>query len=151
VDDNIAKAGFRQALRTLPAAARVVLSKKFNDGQDLSGGQWQRMGIARGIYRDAAVLIADEPAAALDARAEARVSPGCSTPARAATGRRTTVLVTHRLANVGEHRPHSGTGQGNARRAGHARGTDGGAGLYRELFEIQAGAYRAAAGRVDGG
>jgi hypothetical protein len=76
VDDNIANAGFRQALRTLPAAARVVLSKKFNDGQDLSGGQWQRMGIARGIYRDAAVLIADEPAAALDARAEARVFAG---------------------------------------------------------------------------
>ena len=83
-------------IATLPAGPDTVLSRQFNDGQDLSGGQWQRMGIARGMYRDAAVLVADEPTAALDAKAEARVFEGL----REATARRTTILVTHRLANI---------------------------------------------------
>ena len=45
-----------------------MLSKKFEDGHDLSGGQWQRIGVARGLYRDAALIVADEPSSALDTR-----------------------------------------------------------------------------------
>jgi ABC-type sugar transport system ATPase subunit len=58
------------------------------------------MGIARGIYRDASLLIADEPTAALDAKAEARVFAGLQHASTATHGRRTTILVTHRQANI---------------------------------------------------
>ena len=73
-----------------------MLSKQFAQGHDLSGGQWQRLAGARALYRDAAVLIADEPTASLDARAEARFYRTLSRIARG----RTVILVTHRLGTV---------------------------------------------------
>ena len=48
----------------------TLLAREFKDGAELSGGQWQRIAAARGIYRTAPLLIMDEPTAALDARAE---------------------------------------------------------------------------------
>ncbi len=90
-----------EVVASLPDGAATILSKQFLDGRDLSVGQWQRIGVARGVYRDAAVLIADEPTAALDARAEARVFDGLRrASSRTDGGSRTTVLVTHRLVNV---------------------------------------------------
>lgn len=74
----------------------AMLSKEFQGGRDLSGGQWQRIGVARGLYRDAPVVVADEPTAAMDARAEKAVFGAL----RAGGADRLTVLVTHRLANV---------------------------------------------------
>ncbi|MFC6094550.1 ABC transporter ATP-binding protein [Saccharothrix lopnurensis] len=136
--DAVARSGADEVLASLPAGPDTVLSRQFNDGQDLSGGQWQRMGIARGMYRDAAVLVADEPTAALDAKAEARVFEGL----RAATARRTTILVTHRLANIrnadrivvldGGRIVEQGTHEELMAARGH----------YFELFELQAAAYR---------
>ena len=121
----------------------TLLSKKFNDSQDLSGGQWQRMGIARGIYRDASLLIADEPTAALDAKAEARVFAGLQHASTAAHGRRTTILVTHRPANIKNADRILVLEKGMLIEQGtHQELLDSG-GLYHELFEIQARAYRA--------
>ncbi|WP_441247403.1 ATP-binding cassette domain-containing protein [Kitasatospora sp. McL0602] len=74
----------------------TLLSKKFVEGCDPSGGQWQRIALARGYFRDAPLLLFDEPTSALDARAEARVFANIR---RIATGR-TVVLITHRLASV---------------------------------------------------
>jgi ATP-binding cassette subfamily B protein len=84
------QSGADEVVETLPHGENTVLSKEFRDGQDLSGGQWQRIGIARGIYRDATILIADEPTAALDAKAEARVFASLHEAAQ----HRTTILVT---------------------------------------------------------
>ena len=83
----------------LPEGWATVLSREFQSGRDLSGGQWQRLAVARGLYRDAPLVIADEPTAALDARAEHAVFGTLHGRSGAGT-ERITLLVTHRLANV---------------------------------------------------
>jgi ATP-binding cassette subfamily B protein len=141
--DAITSSGADEVIASLPAKEKTVLSKKFNDGQDLSGGQWQRMGIARGIYRDAAVLIADEPTAALDAKAEARVFAGLRHASTSGAGRRTTILVTHRLANIRSADRILVLEKGRLIEEGTHTELIGAGGLYHELYEIQARAYRA--------
>ncbi|WP_245601658.1 ABC transporter ATP-binding protein [Hamadaea tsunoensis] len=80
----------------LPQRWETLLSRYFRGGQELSGGQWQRMAIARGLYRDAPLLLWDEPTAPLDARAEAAVYESLRQLAEG----RTVLLITHRLASV---------------------------------------------------
>ncbi len=140
--DAITSSGADEVIESLPAKEKTVLSKKFNDGQDLSGGQWQRMGIARGIYRDAAVLVADEPTAALDAKAEARVFAGLRHASVSGAGRRTTILVTHRLANIRSADRILVLEKGRLIEQGTHSELIGEGGLYHELYEIQARAYR---------
>jgi ATP-binding cassette subfamily B protein len=65
-------------------------------GTDLSGGQWQRIAIARVLFRDASFLIMDEPTAALDAEAEAALF---GTITELAQGR-TVILISHRFSTV---------------------------------------------------
>lgn len=80
----------------LPRRWRTLLSKEFREGRELSAGEWQRFAVARGLFRDAPIVIWDEPTAPLDARAEAAVYEALR---HMATGR-TVVLITHRLASV---------------------------------------------------
>lgn len=89
-------AGADTALTALPEGLDTSLARSWWGGHDLSGGQWQRIAIARAFHRDAPFLILDEPTAALDARAEHHVFTRLRT---LATGR-TTLFVTHRLANT---------------------------------------------------
>jgi ATP-binding cassette subfamily B protein len=86
-DDVIA--GLRNGLSTL-------LAREWWGGQELSGGQWQRIAIARAFHRPAGLLVLDEPTSALDPRAEHKIFSGLRTLARD----RAVVLVTHRLLNV---------------------------------------------------
>ncbi|MGI5292081.1 ABC transporter ATP-binding protein [Nonomuraea polychroma] len=81
----------------LDAGWDTLLAPEFLGGTMLSGGQWQRIGLARAHYRNAAVVIFDEPTAALDPRAEIEVFDRVSDLARQG---RAVVLVTHRLASV---------------------------------------------------
>ncbi|GAA1961010.1 hypothetical protein [Amycolatopsis minnesotensis] len=100
------------------------------------------MGIARGIYRDAAVLVADEPAAALDAKAEARVFAGLRHASGGHDRRRTTVLVTHRLANIRTADRIVVLDRGRIAEQGTHAELIRLRGRYFELFEIRAAAYR---------
>ena len=74
----------------------TLLAREFKDGAELSGGQWQRIAAARGIYRTAPLLIMDEPTAALDARAEYALFSSL----RLLAQDRTVLIITHRLASV---------------------------------------------------
>lgn len=85
-----------EVVAALPQGWQTLLTTAFRGGVDLSGGQWQRLAVARGLFRDAPLLIWDEPTAPLDAKAEHAVYESL----RALAHGRTVVLITHRLASV---------------------------------------------------
>ncbi|GLZ33773.1 multidrug ABC transporter permease [Lentzea sp. NBRC 105346] len=90
------QSGADDVVNRLPKHWETLLSKQFRGGLELSGGQWQRLAVARGLFRDAPLLIWDEPTAPLDAKAEFAVYESLRTLAE----ERTVVLITHRLASV---------------------------------------------------
>ncbi|MFE9610569.1 ABC transporter ATP-binding protein [Streptomyces sp. NPDC006012] len=94
---SVAEAGAEEVVADLPHGLDTLLARNFSGGHELSGGQWQRLGIARAAYRRGRILIVDEPTAALDARAELEVFEKIR--ALAGSGQ-TVVLITHRLASV---------------------------------------------------
>jgi ABC-type multidrug transport system fused ATPase/permease subunit len=83
-------------IERLPLGWETILSRQFRGGHDLSAGQWQRLAVARGLYRDAPLVIWDEPTAPLDAKAEHAVYESLRRLARD----RTVLLITHRLGSV---------------------------------------------------
>ncbi|WP_180903844.1 ABC transporter ATP-binding protein [Nonomuraea indica] len=80
----------------LPSGWETLLSRQFRGGHELSAGQWQRLAVARGLFRDGPLLIWDEPTAPLDAKAEYAVYETL----RKIAGERTVLLITHRLTSV---------------------------------------------------
>ncbi|MFI7008898.1 ABC transporter ATP-binding protein [Streptomyces sp. NPDC050145] len=90
------EAGAAAVVEKLPQGLDTSLARSWWGGHDLSGGQWQRIAIARAFHRNAPVLILDEPTAALDARAEHQVFSRL----RQLSAGRTALFITHRLANA---------------------------------------------------
>ncbi|MGI5131766.1 ABC transporter ATP-binding protein [Pseudonocardia sp. CA-107938] len=137
------RSGADTVVADLPAGWTTVLSREFQDGHDLSGGQWQRIAVARGLYRDAPVVVADEPTAALDARAEHAVFTSLRGLAAASstTAGRITILVTHRLANVRTADQILVLDHGKLVEQGRHAELMARGGLYAELFDLQARAY----------
>ena len=88
--------GADQVIGKLPLRYESILGKWFDGGQQLSGGQWQKIAISRGFMRDAPILILDEPTAAIDARAEHEFFQRMKTLAEG----KTTFLITHRFSTV---------------------------------------------------
>jgi ATP-binding cassette subfamily B protein len=89
-------AGADTVIAALPNGLDTSLARSWWGGHDLSGGQWQRVAVARAFHRDAPVLVMDEPTAALDAHAEHRIF----TRLKALADGRATLFITHRLANT---------------------------------------------------
>ncbi|HJT04974.1 MAG TPA: ABC transporter ATP-binding protein [Pseudonocardiaceae bacterium] len=143
-----ADSGTDAVIAELPDGWNSVLSREFQNGCDLSGGQWQRFSVARGLYRDAPLLIADEPTAAMDARAEHAVFQSLQSLRRAHEGNgsragpaRTTVLITHRLANVRHADQIVVLHHGRVIEQGTHEELMVRGGGYAELFTLQARAY----------
>jgi ATP-binding cassette subfamily B protein len=95
--DAADQAGATPVIQDLPRGWATLLALGYQGGHQLSGGQWQRLGIARSHYRVAPILIVDEPTAALDAREEQRVFDQIR---ERAEGGQTVILITHRMASV---------------------------------------------------
>lgn len=132
-----AAAGAGRVIETLPEGYDTHLDRRFRGGTELSGGQWQRVAIARGFYRDAALLICDEPTAALDARSEHALFEMI----RAHADGRTVLLITHRLASIRHADRIYVLDRGRiVEQGGHDQLLAHG-GLYADLYTLQASAY----------
>jgi len=93
------RAGIAKAIDALPRGFDTFLARQYDDGAELSGGQWQRVAIARALYAvdgGARVLVMDEPTAALDVRAEAEFFDQFVELTRGVT----TLLISHRFSSV---------------------------------------------------
>ncbi len=116
-----------------------MIGKRFRTGVDLSGGEWQKIAIARAYMRDAQVLILDEPTAALDARSEFEVFQRFKELSR----RQDRGADLAPLLERAHGRPHPGAGRGRrSRRRARTRSCWPQGGRYAELFELQAAGYR---------
>jgi ATP-binding cassette subfamily B protein len=140
--DASTRSGADAVFSELPGGLATMLSKQFQGGRDLSGGQWQRISVARGLYRDAPVVVADEPTAAMDARAEHAAFAALRSMSVAGDGQsRITVLVTHRLANVRHADQIVVLEHGRVTERGTHDELMAHGGTYHELFSLQARAY----------
>jgi ATP-binding cassette subfamily B protein len=93
----VGRGGADEVLRTLPAGLETPLGRWFKEGTELSGGQWQKVALARAFMREEAdILVLDEPTAALDAEAEHAIFERFR---QLALGR-TTLLISHRFSTV---------------------------------------------------
>ena len=95
VESAVERAG-ASYVETLPQGLDTPLGRLFQGGRQLSGGQWQRLALARLYFRDSSVLVFDEPTAALDARAEFETMAALRSQARS----RITFLISHRFSTV---------------------------------------------------
>ena len=125
-------------LGRLPGKYRQMLGRRFEGGVDLSGGEWQKIALARAYMRDAQVLILDEPTASLDARAEYEVFRRFAELMRG----RMAVIISHRFSTVRMADRIVVLDEGRVVEEGaHAELVTHG-GLYAELFTLQAEGYR---------
>lgn len=126
-----------QIIARLPKGYDQMLGRRFEDGLDLSTGQWQKIALARAYMCEAQILILDEPSASLDVQAEHEVFMRFSE----LTQGKTTVLISHRLSSVriADHILHLANG------SLHEQGTHAqliaNGGRYAELFSLQASGY----------
>ncbi|MDT0453131.1 ABC transporter ATP-binding protein [Streptomyces hesseae] len=133
------------------------LSKRFKNGQELSGGNWSKVAVARGLYQDAAVLLLDEPTASMDARAEHAVYEAVLHGGYGERRRdRITILISHRLSSVTScdmiyvFRDGRIIESGTHQDLMNHTTADGQPGEYREMFTLQASAYQAAGSPGEG-
>ena len=143
VDDDRVMEALRDArsdwlLRKMPKGLDAKVGRLFEGGHDLSGGEWQRLALARIMYRDADIWILDEPTSSLDPEAEAGIFAELKENLRGRIGivishRFSTVRIADRIAVIADGRV---TELGTHGELLMARGR------YSQLFELQAAGYR---------
>jgi len=127
-----------QVVGCLPYGFSQLLGRRFDGGVDLSGGEWQRIALARAYLRNAQILILDEPTASLDARSEYEVFQRFSE----LTLGKMALLISHRFSTVRMADRILVLEDGRiAEEGSHSRLMELG-GLYASLFELQASSYR---------
>jgi ATP-binding cassette subfamily B protein len=136
---NSAKQSLADALvQKLPGKYDQALGKRFNEGIEISGGEWQKIALARAYMKDAQLLILDEPTAALDARAEFEVFQRFSE----LTKGKTAVLISHRFSTVRMADRILVLEKGELLEEGNHEELLKKNGRYAELFYLQAKGYQ---------
>jgi ATP-binding cassette subfamily B protein len=125
-------------LGRLTGGYRQMLGRRFEKGVDLSGGEWQKVALARAYMRSAQVLILDEPTASLDARAEYEVFARFSGLVEG----RMAIIISHRFSTVRMAGRIIVLKYGEVVEQGSHEELLGTGGLYAELFALQAQGYR---------
>lgn len=128
-------------IEALPQGYDTQLGSQFLGGMELSGGQWQRLALARAFFRDAELLILDEPTSALDPRAERELFDDI----RELCAGRTVLLISHRFANVRSADRIYVLEGGRITESGTHDELIALDKRYAELFHMQASGYRATA------
>lgn len=145
VRSALARADSRSLERELPDGLDSWIGNRFTGGRELSGGQWQRLALARGLMRGSPLLVVlDEPTASLDAPTETALFERYAEAARAAAAAQGTVtlLVSHRFSTVRSADLIVVLDSGRVVESGSHDELIRAAGTYAELFELQARAYR---------
>ncbi|HEY4819133.1 MAG TPA: ABC transporter ATP-binding protein [Candidatus Acidoferrum sp.] len=127
-----------QVIRKLPKNYEQILGRRFEGGVDLSGGEWQKMALARAYLRDAQLLILDEPTAALDAKSEHEVFQRFAE----LTHGKMALLISHRFSTVKMADRILVLEAGQIAEQGDHEQLLLRGGRYAEMFELQAASYR---------
>jgi len=125
-------------IERLPNQYEQMLGRRFNNGIELSGGEWQKIALARAYMKDAQLLILDEPTAALDARAEYEVFQRFAE----LTKGKSAVLISHRFSTVRMADKILVLDKGELVETGSHQELLEQEGRYAELFKLQAMGYR---------
>lgn len=132
------KSGADPVIRALPEGYETTLGRWFSKGRDLSGGEWQKIALARAFMRDCEVIVLDEPTAALDAENEMRVFQQF----RELTADKIAVLISHRFSTVRMADRIFVIEQGRLSEEGTHSDLLLLGGTYARLFALQAESYR---------
>ena len=131
------KAGISDFIGQLPKGYDTLLGKQFVEGVDLSGGQWQRIAIARALAREASLIVLDEPTSALDPMAESELFKKF----RELTKDKSALFITHRLGIVRMADKIVTLKEGTIAEVGSHEQLVNGNGEYATLFKTQAENY----------
>ena len=135
----IEKAGLTSKIKNLPKGIDTHIGRQvFEDGIELSGGEYQRLMLARALYKDAPIIVLDEPTAALDSIAESDIYNKYND----LTGGRTSVYISHRLASTRFCDRIIYIDHGVIEEEGTHHSLIATGGKYAELFEIQSRYYK---------
>lgn len=124
-------------IEDLPEQYKQRLGKRFNNGKDLSGGQWQKIALARAYMKDAKIVILDEPTSALDARAEYEAFQRFI----GLTVGKTAIIISHRFSTVRMADQILVLKDGKVLELGTHEQLLSNENLYAELFNLQASGY----------
>lgn len=145
VNVAIDRAAARDTVASLPDDLDTRLGRSFDGGQELSGGQWQKLALARGMMRDTPLIVVlDEPTASLDATTEHALFERYADAARrlGTSNGTITILISHRFSTVRMADVIVVVDEGRIQEVGAHSDLLAANGLYAELFTLQASAYR---------